>query len=147
MIECVSSETVEVVYEGKQLDYDRYNLEIKNQISTKDVSVIIDFKKQEVSGDTVAHGDWYDLTTEEVLEYVKLIDKPIRSFERILEKYENKEEVFNIEIEEKLVKIVEIKAGSLEEAIKKVEALYREEEILLDEESHLDTRFNKLLEE
>lgn len=87
MIVILSSETMDFVHEGKHIDFDRYDLEESTQISTKQISIVVDFKNKEISGDTVAHGDWYDLSVDECLEYIKVIDNPIRSFDSIIKKY------------------------------------------------------------
>lgn len=86
MIVVLSSESMDFVHEGKQIDFDRYNLEERTQISTKQISIVVDFKNNELSGDTVAHGDWYDLSVDECLEYIKSIDNPKRNFDSIIKK-------------------------------------------------------------
>lgn len=85
MLKVVSSENMDFLHEGKIVDFDRYNLEEQSQISTKQISIVIDFKNEEISGDIVAHGDWYDLSVDECLEYIRVIDNPIRSFDNMEE--------------------------------------------------------------
>ena len=86
MLVVLSGENMDFYYEGKKMDFDRYNIEEQSQISTKQISIVIDFKNEEITGDIVAHGDWYDLSLEECLEYIKVIDKPIRNFDSIIKK-------------------------------------------------------------
>ena len=56
-------------------------------------------------------------------------------------------ETFKIEIKETLSKIVVIEADSVNEAYSKAKEMYRCEEIVLDENDHLDTVFIELEEE
>ena len=87
MLVVLSNENMNFLYEGKQVDFDRYNLEERTQISTKQISIVVDFKNEEISGDIVAHGGWYDLSLDECLEYIKVVDNPIRNFDSIVKKY------------------------------------------------------------
>ncbi len=47
-----------------------------------------------------------------------------------------------IEITEVLQKRIHIDANSLEEALSKAKALYQEQEIILDDTNHIETKFN-----
>ena len=145
MLKVVSSENMNFLHEGKLVDFDRYNLEEQSQISTKQISIVIDFKNEEISGDIVAHGDWYDLSVDECLEYIRVIDNPIRSFDNIIKKY-NDEKNYEIEIEEVLLKIVKVKANSIEQALKIVQDKYYNEEIILDESDFYKNEFNQVTE-
>ena len=53
---------------------------------------------------------------------------------------------YNIEIEETLQKVVQIKANSLSEAIDKVEEKYRNEEYILNEEDFKGVEFNEYVD-
>ncbi|NDP22614.1 MAG: protein dpnD [Paludibacter sp.] len=53
-------------------------------------------------------------------------------------------ETFKIEIKETLSKIIEIESNSVEDAILKVEKLYKSEEIVLDWNNHVDTEILEL---
>lgn len=49
--------------------------------------IVVYFKSKEIPGDTVAYGDWYDLSVDECLEYIEVKENPIRIFDRIIKKY------------------------------------------------------------
>lgn len=86
MITLTSSEQIQGTYENIKMDFDRYNIEVKSQLSTKDYSVIVDFKNNEITGDCVAYGSWFDIELDECLELLKEIfktNKPIRNFKYI----------------------------------------------------------------
>jgi len=85
-IKLISKETIKDV----NLDFDRYIFEAKGLLSTKDISIVIDFKNKEIAGDIVAYGGWHDLELPECLTYLKLLDKEdiIRDFDSILKKEE-----------------------------------------------------------
>lgn len=53
------------------------------------------------------------------------------------------EKTYEIEIEEILQRVVEIKANSLEEAIEKVKDKYNNEDIVLDYSDYFETKFNE----
>lgn len=50
-------------------------------------------------------------------------------------------ETFKIEVKESLLRIVEIEAYSMDEAYLKAKEMYRNEEIVLNENDHIDTEF------
>jgi len=50
-------------------------------------------------------------------------------------------ETFKIEVKETLSRIIEIEANSMDEAYSKVREMYRNEEIVLDENDYVDTDF------
>lgn len=50
-------------------------------------------------------------------------------------------ETFKIEVKEKLSRIIEIEANSMDEAYLKVKEMYRNEEIVLDANDYVDTDF------
>lgn len=78
MFKVVSSNKMQFEQNGKSFDYDIYELEYQTQISTKQITIVVDFKNEEITGDIVAHGSWYNLTLEECLDYIELIDKPMQ---------------------------------------------------------------------
>ncbi len=55
-------------------------------------------------------------------------------------------EIFKIEIQEFLSKIIEIEATNKEEAISKVKEMYRKEEIVLDSDDYVTTEIEEYSE-
>lgn len=53
---------------------------------------------------------------------------------------------FNIEIEETLQKVVQVKANSLNEAMNKVQEKYRNEEYILNEDDFKGVEFNEYID-
>jgi hypothetical protein len=86
MKKIVVSEKIQAFVDGQQVDLDRYQFEKQSGLSTKEVSVVIDFENEEIAGDCIAYGGWFELSVSECLEYIQSIDKPIRDFDDILEK-------------------------------------------------------------
>lgn len=89
MIKLVSTEQMIFTQDNEDYDFDRYVIEARSQISTKEYNVIVDFKTKEIEGDVVAHGDWYDIETEECVELLEGMlknNKPLRDFSHILKK-------------------------------------------------------------
>lgn len=89
MLKLVSSEQMQTIINEKEVDFDRYNIEIESQISTKQYSVVVDFKREEISGDCVAFGSWFDIESKECIELLEEVSKdhkPIRDFSNIIEK-------------------------------------------------------------
>ncbi|MGM0183324.1 hypothetical protein IGK74_002289 [Enterococcus sp. AZ150] len=62
MIQYESTETIQGNHKGKYLDFDRYNLLEKTTLSTKEISICIDFSinknEPNISGDIIAYGEW-----------------------------------------------------------------------------------------
>lgn len=52
--------------------------------------------------------------------------------------------IFKIEVKETLSRIIEIEANSNEEAILKIENLYKKQEIILDADDFVETEFLKI---
>ncbi len=50
--------------------------------------------------------------------------------------------IFQIEIVETISNIVEVVAENEQEALLKVQEMYRNEEVILDSEDYIDTKFN-----
>ena len=131
MFKVVSSNKMQFEQNGKSFDYDIYELEYQTQISTKQITIVVDLKNEETTGDIVAHGSWYNLTLEECLDYIELIDKPIRNFDQIIEKNIR---TYKVQVREILDRVVEVKAVSEQQAVDDVTSQYQSEKIVLDSE-------------
>ncbi|MGF2085354.1 hypothetical protein [Lactococcus lactis] len=89
MIKVSSVETIKDTQNNKY-DFDRYNLEIKTGLSTKEVSVQVSFIENEdeiITGDIIAFGSWYDLELDECIEYLKIVkeqNKMKRNFSKFI---------------------------------------------------------------
>ncbi|KGH33023.1 MULTISPECIES: hypothetical protein [Lactococcus] len=89
MIKVSSVETIKDTQNNKY-DFDRYNLEIKTGLSTKEVSVQVSFIENEdeiITGDIIAFGSWYDLELDECIEYLKIVkeqNKMKRDFSKFI---------------------------------------------------------------
>ena len=89
MIKVSSVETIKDTQNNKY-DFDRYNLEIKTGLSTKEVSVQFSFIENEdeiITGDIIAFGSWYDLELDECIEYLKIVkeqNKMKRDFSKFI---------------------------------------------------------------
>lgn len=55
-------------------------------------------------------------------------------------------ETFKIEVKETLSRIIEIQADSNEEALLRIEELYKKQEIVLDADDYVETEFLKIKE-
>ncbi|SDL36587.1 hypothetical protein [Lacicoccus qingdaonensis] len=86
MKKIVASQNIQAFVDGQKVDLDRYDFEEQSALSTKDVSVVIDFENEEITGDCIAYGGWFELSVDKCLEYIQSIEKPIRNFDDILEK-------------------------------------------------------------
>ena len=139
MFKVIQRETVII---GEGFDFDRYEIEIKTPISTKELAIVVDFKTEEISGQFIKYGSWYDLPIEDCLEYANQIKKPIRSFKEIIEKY-NKPRVYTIEVRETLSHTVEVFAKSKEDAIDEVVKKYNDEDIILTGDDLYETIFRE----
>lgn len=112
-------------------DLDCYQIDIQNRASFKRISITIDFERETISGAFLADDEWHSLTVEECLEYIEIIDKPIRNFDHIIEK---NTKTYKVQVEEILERVVEIKAVSEQQAIYEVTNQYIDQEIVLDSE-------------
>ena len=89
MIKVTSIETVKD-NENNEYDFDRYNLEIKTGLSTKELSVVVSFienDKEVITGDMIVFGSWYDLELDECIEYLKIVkeqNKMKRDFSKFI---------------------------------------------------------------
>lgn len=81
MIELISSMQIKRNGDNEKLDFDRYDIEIKSQLSTKEYSIIVDFLDEDITGECVAYGMWYDIEQNECIELLQEVFKnnePIR---------------------------------------------------------------------
>ncbi len=69
-----STEQIRGTYDNQECDFDRYNFIIRSPLSTKEISVVVDFLKDEITGDTIAYGEWYDLETSECIELLETLN-------------------------------------------------------------------------
>lgn len=89
MIKVSSVETIKDTQNNKY-DFDRYNLEIKTGLSTKEVSVQVSFIENEdeiITRDIIAFGSWYHLELDECIEYLKIVkeqNKMKRDFSKFI---------------------------------------------------------------
>ena len=56
--------------EKQDLDYERYNIDTYTGLSTKEYSIIVDFKDREISGDCIAFGSWFDIEVSEACNFL-----------------------------------------------------------------------------
>ena len=61
MIKLESTEQITGEYGNQIYDFDRYNFVSRSPLATKEISVVIDFAIDEITGDTIAYGSWYDI--------------------------------------------------------------------------------------
>lgn len=54
--------------EKQYLDFERYNIEKRNVLSTHELSIVVDFDTREITGDCIAYGDWFDLDLYEACD-------------------------------------------------------------------------------
>lgn len=60
---------------NEKYNFDLYQIEARSPMSTKEISLTVDFIEKKISGDIIAFGDWYDLYKETVIEIIKQIEK------------------------------------------------------------------------
>ncbi|EUJ35763.1 hypothetical protein [Brochothrix campestris] len=83
------SETCISTTAPESYDFDRYNFEYRTGLSTKECSITIDFKNNEIRGDMIAYGSWWELEVFECFPYLEFVlenKQSRRSFEAILDK-------------------------------------------------------------
>ena len=71
-------------YDYKEVDV--YRIDERRPMTTREISVMVDFEKGEITGDCIAYGEWYDLDIEECKEILKAIPKKerLRDYEYLL---------------------------------------------------------------
>lgn len=69
-------------------DFDRYNFEVYTGFATKEYAVIVDFIENEVTGDCIAYGSWFDIEETECLFLLESLEKEDinRDFSSILKR-------------------------------------------------------------
>ncbi|MGC5423395.1 hypothetical protein ACPYM4_08610 [Enterococcus faecium] len=60
---------------NEKYNFDLYQIEARSPMSTKEISLTVDFIEKKISGDIIAFGDWYNLDKETVIEIIKQIEK------------------------------------------------------------------------
>jgi len=75
--------------ENKEYDFDRYNFDTYSQIATKETSIVVDFINNEISGDRVAYGSWYDIEVDECIELLETLQphEILRDFSDLINQY------------------------------------------------------------
>lgn len=62
-------------------------------MSTKEYSIVADFKNEEIIGDCIAYGTWFDIELEECFNFIEIVKKNSwnikRDFSAILKIAEN----------------------------------------------------------
>lgn len=89
MIKVESIEQIKGIYDNTTIDWDRYTIEVSTAMTTKEHSVVVDFLNEEVTGDCVAYGVWFDIEIEdciELLEFISESNQSKRGFKHIIEK-------------------------------------------------------------
>lgn len=71
MIKLVSADTIET----ENLEYDVYLFEEATPISRKDVTVVVCFTDNQITGDCVAHGQWFDISKDECIPYLNSLSE------------------------------------------------------------------------
>lgn len=79
------------------MDFDCYIFTDVSPLSSKDVTVVIDFKDNTIEGDIVAHGSWYDLEYKEIQKYVNVLEYEdiLRDFQHIKEECDKKQKLLH----------------------------------------------------
>lgn len=76
-----------VILEGSETvgTFDVYDFTKKTAMSTQDISVVVDFSEEEITGTKVAYGEWVDLELDEALEYLDQLkeDEILRDFSSV----------------------------------------------------------------
>lgn len=61
MITLESVEQIKGIYDNEKIDWDRYTIEIRSSFSLKEYSIIVNFLKEEITGECISYGSWFDL--------------------------------------------------------------------------------------
>ena len=71
-------------YEHNEVDV--YCINERRAMTTREISIIIDFEKGEITGDCIAYGEWYQLDTEECKEILSAIpqNERLRNYKNLL---------------------------------------------------------------
>lgn len=67
-------------------EIDVYRVEKKRALSTQEMSVVVDFENNKITGDCIAYGEWGTLELEECKEILMAIPEieRLRKFEDVL---------------------------------------------------------------
>lgn len=84
MIKVAHMEQVITKIEDRTINVDRYDIEVKSPLATKEYSVFIDFEDNNITGVAYAYGELYDLELNDCLELLKNIKEPLRAFDHIV---------------------------------------------------------------
>lgn len=89
MIKLTSTDQIIGVHENQKLNFDRYDIEVGTSFSTKEYSIVVDFINEDITGECIAYGSWFDIEEVECLELLEIIlkdNKPKRVFSHITKK-------------------------------------------------------------
>lgn len=56
-------------------EVDVYRVESKRALSTQEMSVVVDFENNKITGDCIAYGEWGNLELEECKDILKALPK------------------------------------------------------------------------
>ncbi|QWG92815.1 hypothetical protein [Bacillus mycoides] len=73
MITLKSSEQIKGTYDNKKYDFDRYDFIVKPAFTEKEISIVVDFEGNKITGDIIAYGEWGNLELEECINYLKTL--------------------------------------------------------------------------
>lgn len=88
MAKLESTEQIRGIYDNQKYDFDRYNFITCSPVATKEISVVVDFANDEISGDKIAYGSWFKIELIECIELLETL-KPCdikRDFKNILKR-------------------------------------------------------------
>ena len=68
---------------NEKYDFDLYQIEARSPMSTKEISLTVDFIEKKISGDIIAFGDWYDLDKEPIIEILTQIQEENKTLRTI----------------------------------------------------------------
>ena len=82
-----STEQIKGIYDNQKCDFDRYNFITRSALATKEISVVVDFANDEITGDKIAYGPWYEIETSECIELLETLNPCDikRNFNNIIE--------------------------------------------------------------
>lgn len=89
MIKLISTDQIIGVHKNQELNFNRYDIEVCTSFSTKECSIVIDFINEEITGESIAYGSWFDIEEIECLELLEIIlenNKPKRILSHIAKK-------------------------------------------------------------
>ncbi|QIW88618.1 hypothetical protein P59_249 [Bacillus phage P59] len=70
----IEHEDIKGTWDGKEYDFDRYNVEMRSPMATHEYSVVVDHLNKQLSGDCIRYGSWDDLIPEEVKEILDIVE-------------------------------------------------------------------------